>query len=411
MASAQKRLREGEEDDPNVVNLMLLPKLSDNEVLASAANSEMRATRGRTQKPSFAQREKARTMQHLDCLEDVARRGTIHTLILNPTSVALEWTRDQAEVLERALVACAAFLVHLDLDPHCCNMPYRETVSMTVAGSCSKLRFLNAFGCPWSRKGLEVLAKTATDLRCLRLGGIAVSVQKPLPTDALRHLASLHQLRELSIENTGITDESLIEIVRGGCGAHLTHLDLTSSDQITEDAIEIVSETCPKLSTISLLNCESVGASGVRSLGSHCHELADVNLQRVRGATAGVQALCTGCSGLSRLVLSVCTLLDEDLDMICASLQNLSELDLNGVSGPGYKSYMKIGRLSSLKRLELNGLRLPEAKMLQVCTAIAEGCPLLEYLGLNNSSATSACVAVVNEALPQCDIKTINCKW
>lgn len=395
--------------DDNVVNLVLLPDPSEDDV--RSASEGMRVTRQRTQSgPSFELRQRARQLQHLACLEDAARRRTVHTLVLKPTAVALEWGPGQAEILQRALVACAACLVHLDLqgDPHVCNMALPESVTLTVARDCPKLRFLNALGSPWTAEGLETLARTATSLRCLRLGGISVAVRRPLPADDLRHLASLTQLRELCIRSTGITDGGLVAIVRGG-GAHLTHLDLACSDQLTEDSIAVVAESCPCLVAIDLLNCQSVGASGIRALGAHCHELVDVNLQRVPGATAGVQALCTGCPGLTQLVLSVCTLLDEDLDAICSGLPALDTLDLNGVRGPSPKSYMQLGRLQSLRSVELNGLRLPSDKMLQVCTAIAEGCPQLEHLGLNNSTASRACVAVVQAALPHCRIATIHC--
>ena len=324
---------------------------------------------------------------------------------MDPLNVALEWQPEQVDVLLQALELLGPQLTVLAFSA--CQNCFPASVSSAVAQYGTRLRVLRLPDCAWAAEGLAMLGANATALQVFEAGGISISVRAPLPAEALGHLAGCTQLQELHLDATQLKDAQLIAIALG-CGPSLRVLDLAGCACLTDAAIAVVAEMCPQLETLNLRMCAWVAAAGVTALGQHCHELRVLDLDRVRGATGGLQAL-VGCPKLEVLTVSQCTLLAEDLQAICTGLPSLSRLDLNAARLPSLPAYELLAHCTSLHHLSLNGHKLPDGRLDDVCELLARSLPNLESLDLNNSSLKQRGLDAVRAALPNCHVHTIHC--
>lgn len=320
-----------------------------------------------------------------------------------------KWKAAHTRTVEAVLGAVGPSLIELDLSPegNCANSPMPASVAARVVSSCSAgLEELTLTEAPCDESTLASLGKFVA-LRRVALGGIAVGLRQPLPTQALVSLAGCPLLTDIALSHTDVCDDVVITVAKA-C-PKLARVDLSSCEALTHAAVEALAASCAGLERICLLNCRNIGPPGVQALGA-CAGLGDANLQNVRGTATGVETFAGACRALRRLSLRGCFLMDADVAAL-AQLGQLEDLNLAGTEGYDAKTLeAAVAGLKALTSLSLNMLRFPRDGLDAVVRKIAaDGSHKLGHLDLNNTDVTRAAVDCFRAQRPSCDISTVNC--
>ena len=179
-----------------------------------------------------------------------------------------------------------------------------------------KLRTLDISGCEQlTRESLRSVA-TLTALTALRLDGM------PCGNDGLRLLRPISGLRELSIENCGLTAEGL------ECLNDFAQLRKLTIGGVTEDG----------------------------SQGWNLHRLKELTHLTITGSKAGDECLRFLCAldGLRDLFLGCCDSLAGEMFAYLSGIEDLSSLEVYKCDSIHGRAYSGLGKCGSLRRLTVH---------------------------------------------------------
>ncbi|KAM3741533.1 hypothetical protein ACB098_07G002400 [Castanea mollissima] len=200
----------------------------------------------------------------------------------------------------------------------------------TLARSSNSLAALTTLSlsgaCRLSDDGLSKLVSSASALRSLNLSQCSL-----LTSSALKKFEQLQVLSLAGIQNVG--DDFLKEFLTAR-GHNIKELVLADCVKLTDSSFKVISETCPGLCAIDL-----------------------VNLSKLTDFAIGY--LANGCRAIQKLKLCRNSFSDE---AIAAFLETsgdwLKELSLNNVKKVGYNTAASLGRRSKrLHTLDLSWCR------------------------------------------------------
>ena len=115
-----------------------------------------------------------------------------------------------------------------------------------------------------------------------------------------------HQLTSINLRDCRSISDIGISALAEGCH-HLTSIDLSDCNSISDIGVSALAEGCHQLTSINLPYCYSISDIGVSALAEGCHQLTSINLNCCRNISdTGVLALAEGCHQLTSINLSNC---------------------------------------------------------------------------------------------------------
>jgi hypothetical protein len=146
-----------------------------------------------------------------------------------------------------------------------------------------------------------------------------------------------------------LTDTTLIAF--GQHCHNLRELNIRETD-MTDTGLKAIAFGCPHLEIVDLDSCTQLTDAALIALGQHCHHLRDLDIRHTHMTDAGLRAIAAGCPLLEKLSAKVCNV------------------------GPAIEAIAR-----GCPRLRV--LISPEANVAaKARQALAECCPLLEKLDL-----------------------------
>lgn len=89
-------------------------------------------------------------------------------------------------------------------------------------------------------------------------------------------LAHCHELTHLSIPRTDAADITVREIARN-C-AYLQHVDVGCVENVTDDGVMFLVQTCPHIHTLAIYSTSITGAS-LLCVAKHCTQLQHLDME------------------------------------------------------------------------------------------------------------------------------------
>ncbi|KAH8082894.1 hypothetical protein JL720_8402 [Aureococcus anophagefferens] len=247
-----------------------------------------------------------------------------------------------------AVAVAAPALVSLDLSG---ALRVTDVSLRVVAANCLELRKLDAGGCAGlAGAGLAAVGAQCRKLEHVRLAGCGRAA-------------------------TGWALAALVT----GCGASLTHLDVSHCALLTDADCGAVAKHCPNLIRLDLSHCRQTGDQAAVNIAEKCHRLEYINMARSellhKTSDVALLSIAEGCG------------------------KTLVELDLNGcemVTDVGV-SWVAHQAGATLEVFNLRGCnRLTNAG----CRAIADHCHVIRVVDLRGARrVTDVGVRVLGAAL------------
>ncbi|BBN18829.1 F-box and leucine-rich repeat protein 2/20 [Marchantia polymorpha subsp. ruderalis] len=307
----------------------------------------------------------------------------------------------------KAVGVCCWALRKLDLW-HCANIGDEGLIS--IGRGCHRLERLNILKCP----GIGDAGIRAVAEGCPLLSNISLDSCKRIGNEGLKSIGrSSSNLVSLSISNCEVGSEGIVAVVSsclklkemllekvdlndaglGQVGEHLkslVKLTLSNLKSVTEagflalgdssslqelramrvsacqglsdNALNVVGESCKELRVFSLLNCEAVSDMGLQAFTMSCRFLESLHVEGCSGITqVGLKAALANRGGqLKALRLSNCSgvvedgLTDKDVVQTCSVLKSLSITDCKRVGNDCLG--MLVRSCPALEVLNLSGL-------------------------------------------------------
>ncbi|CAK9210685.1 unnamed protein product [Sphagnum troendelagicum] len=297
----------------------------------------------------------------------------------------------QIDQIVHFLKACTSTVCSLGIGLHSHNMDTRERMAAAIKG-CKGLTEISGL---WdldedsamilmpiapclTRLDLTYASLGAAQLSalissCVNLDDLKVTdVIGDVGLSAVARSCKMMRTLEVLHNDAGfITQHGLIGV---GTGLHLLEKLIFYSADMNSQALQILAHNCPRLTDIRLCHVQKYHAS---------HPV--IELEGNTTLNEGIKALVQGCTQLRRLGLCFCSkfglsnvvVTEEGIRHIGKYGTNLSIITLtNCGSGNGESlSYIANGCLR-LRKLELLHCNFNDASMM----ALAQGCPLLKYL-------------------------------
>lgn len=204
-------------------------------------------------------------------------------------------------------------------------------------------------------------ARTLTDVlaRCPRLEELGLYWHPRLPDSVLHSLVCGEHLSELNLSGCQSLTDAGIEALAASC-ARLRVLDLTRCLTLTDASLRVIARSCG--SDLVSLNCYADSAlSAYDALGTHCPNLAFLDCTGSRGLTGASVAKVaeTAASTLTHLNLSWCVSVDDvggvALARHCPNLQFLSFHGSTLISDASVDALAHSEAASSLVAFDVNG--------------------------------------------------------
>ncbi|CAG8806102.1 18369_t:CDS:2, partial [Dentiscutata erythropus] len=198
----------------------------------------------------------------------------------------------------------------------------KDTTLCKIANSCPNLQYLKLKSYKLSDISLKKVAHLCTNLRYLKLK-----------------------------YNEHITDTSIV-LIGQNC-SYLEYLGLWGAN-ITDASLKQIAESCPKLHTLRLIDCEKITDQGVYAIASaypnmqkyvldDCGEITDISVKKIAQSNPNLKylnlnwchlvsddsicAIARSCPKLEQLYLENCDITDVSMSAL-ANLYNLQKLDI-----------------------------------------------------------------------------------
>ncbi|KAH8055821.1 hypothetical protein JL721_10134 [Aureococcus anophagefferens] len=214
-----------------------------------------------------------------------------------------------------AVAVAAPALVSLDLSG---ALRVTDVSLRVVAANCLELRKLDAGGCAGlAGAGLAAVGAQCRKLEHVRLAGCAAA--------------------------TGWALAALVT----GCGASLTHLDVSHCALLTDADCGAVAKHCPNLIRLDLSHCRQTGDQAAVNIAEKCHRLEYINMARSELLHKTSDAALLSIAGLRK------TLVELDLNG-CEMVTDVSNRALNALA-KGCSTLVELG-LAGCPRLTANGV-------------------------------------------------------
>lgn len=196
-------------------------------------------------------------------------------------------------------------------------------------------------------------------------------------------------LRVLSLWNTPVGDEGLLEIAKG-CH-QLEKLDLSQCPAITDKALFAIAKNCPNLTDLTIESCSNIGNAGLQAIGQGCRNLKSVSLKDCpRVSDQGIASLLSSTSfSLMKVKLQKMNVTDVSLAIIGHYGKSVTDLVLCGLPNVGERGFWVMGSgqgLQKLKSLTITSCRGVTDLGLE---AVGKGCPNLKQFCLRKCAFLS----------------------
>ncbi|XP_078583665.1 protein AMN1 homolog [Branchiostoma floridae x Branchiostoma japonicum] len=136
-----------------------------------------------------------------------------------------------------------------------------NTTTVTTAGILSLVRSCHLLQVVHLRRCIEVtddaivaLSENCRQLMCLNIGGCAKITDRSL--DALGQNSRM--LRSINFGHTKVTDDGVISLATGKCRQCLTEVHMDGCQLLTDDAVEVIMESCPRISILIFHSCPKI---------------------------------------------------------------------------------------------------------------------------------------------------------
>ncbi|CAD5214938.1 unnamed protein product [Bursaphelenchus okinawaensis] len=179
---------------------------------------------------------------------------------------------------------------------------------------------------------------------------------------------------------------SVVENLAQRCGGFLKELSLKGCENVQDSAMRSFAAKCPNIEALALSKCKYITDVTSLHLGKYCHRITYLDLENCSALTdRSLKSLGEGCQRLTELNISWCTnVTDEGVRHIIMNCPNLETLICKGCRGLSLNCFSDLqGKMGSVKTLNLLSCIFFNDVTVE---AIAQSCPLLEYLCLSNCS-------------------------
>ena len=141
------------------------------------------------------------------------------------------------------------------------------------------------------------------------------------------------------------TETNTVVSVRPWGFHHLTSIDLSNCDGISDIGVSAIAEGCHQLTSIDLSNCDGISDIGVSAIAEGCHQLTSIDLRGCQSISdIGVSAIAEGCHQLTSITLSNCDGISDisvsalaegchqltSINLVCC--QNISDIGLSAIA-------------------------------------------------------------------------------
>ena len=180
------------------------------------------------------------------------------------------------------------------------------------------------------------------------------------------------------------TETNTVVSVRPWGFHHLTSIDLSNCDGISDIGVSAIAEGCHQLTWINLSCCRSISDTGVSAIAEGCHQLASICLGGCDSISdIGVSALAEGCRHLTSINLHGCQKVsDIGVSAIAEGCRHLTSINLyfcRSISDIGVSALAEGCR--HLTSIDLRCCGISDIGV----SALVEGCPQLTSIKLTNS--------------------------
>ncbi|CAG8536677.1 1172_t:CDS:2 [Paraglomus occultum] len=210
------------------------------------------------------------------------------------------------------------------INPHC----------EILGKHCRKLKKVNLSWCQYiNSQGIEALVDGCTELINLKINGLP-----KLNETALAKIGMLKNLRVLSLDACPtLTDSHITALLRGDSQypehdpPPLTHLNLSNNHNLTDVALDELSERCPQLTHLQLHSCSSLAEEGLIRLSQACTKIEALDLEDILSITdRTLHSFASNLPNLKICCLSYCEqITDEGVIDLFRSCPYLSHIDLD----------------------------------------------------------------------------------
>ena len=110
--------------------------------------------------------------------------------------------------------------------------------------------------------------------------------------------------------------------IASGC-PQLQSLNITCSENITDEGIKALATGCPQLQSLNISGCRNITDEGITALASGCLQLQSLDISDCRNVTdEGIRALASGCTQLQSLDIDLCRNITGEGREIAESINN-----------------------------------------------------------------------------------------
>lgn len=218
-----------------------------------------------------------------------------------------------------------------------------------------------------------------------QLLGLDVSNQHSFSDLMLSCLAfGCRQLQKLSLSCCDdITDEG-IRFMSNSC-VQLTYLDLScSNDNITDRSLGYLAQGCKRLIYLDICECHAITETGIAYLSRGLTEMKHLIMSGKQATKKSLTSLGQGCNHLEHLDVQIASYLQStDVHPLLVSCSTITSLTLSscyGISDLAFTPLSNLTHACSLRRLSL---LLPNDGFTDIgLRTIAFGCPLLTDISI-----------------------------
>ncbi|EME48904.1 hypothetical protein DOTSEDRAFT_142386 [Dothistroma septosporum NZE10] len=383
--------------------------------------------------------------------QELVKRLNMSTLATNVSDGTLEGMRDCKRIERLTLTNCCKLtdgslqpLVNgnrslLALDVTGLDQLTDRTM-ITVADNCLRLQGLNVTGCKkLTDASIVAVARNCRHLKRLKFNNCVQLTDTSIMTVANHstHLLEVDFYGLQNIENPSITTllmscQHLREMRLAHCSRindsafldlpgdmdmpvifdSLRILDLTDCNELGDQGVEKIIQTCPRLRNLILAKCRQItdrAVMAITKLGKNLHYIHLGHCARITDVS--VEALAKACNRIRYIDLACCSNLTDNSIMKLAGLPKLKRIGLVKCAGITDRSIysLAIGEVKNGRKV--NGISVLERVHLSYCTLLTldgihillNNCPKLTHLSLTGVQAflRDELLAFCREAPPE----------
>ncbi|CAM9098476.1 unnamed protein product [Chrysoparadoxa australica] len=348
--------------------------------------------------------------------------------------------RECKHVSDEALLLvaqCCLQLEWLDLARSDLSFKITDCTLLGLGQNSSALVYLDMTGCDGiSDVGISWLAAGCRALQHVNLAGC-----NKLTNVGVSSLSEqCHDLEWVSIKGLKLCSDVVVGHLSEGC-PKLRHLDVSGVFLISDGSqrdfamtgLQALALSCPELRSLVLDNCFRVAKTSLKALGAGLKNLEHLSLSGCYNITVpGMSALAEGCSSLTSLDLSHCgdaissTLLQavgasaakllnlrlvnceafssSGMNALCRGCSSLTRLDLTGCTGLGDNAMIPFQqhRMEYLEKISLLGCHKVSGAGVQW---LCEGCPAICLLNVKGTGASLTTLNIISERYSECEVR------